>query len=186
MTVFNVLARGFVSLYCEVCGREIVGRPGRALVEGATMVVCNQCAGLGTALPGFPDRPRPRALATPRSTAPAPRLPLQRLSREVEESELLEEIPKIVKQAREKLGISQQDLAIKAKEKLTMIQKIETGKISPTMRLAIELEHILHVRLMAPRKEVEIPNPPIRQTGDTGATLGDVALVRHKENSRGG
>jgi len=173
-------------LYCEVCGREIVGRPARALVEGATMVVCNQCAGLGTALPSLPDRPRPRAPGMSRSRTPAPRLPLEKLPREVEESELLEEFPKIVKQAREKLGISQQELAIKAKEKLTVIQKIEIGKISPTMRLAIVLEHILHITLMAPRKDVEIPNPPVRQTGDTGATLGDIALVRHKENHRAG
>ena len=170
------------ALFCEVCGQEIVGRPARSLVEGATLVVCGNCAGLGTALPGFPDRPRPRTPAMPRVLSVKP--PINRLPKAVEDSELLEEYPRIIKQAREKQGISQQDLAFKAKEKLTMIQKIELGKMLPTMRLTMELEHILRVKLLVPKEEVELPTPPVRQSGDTGPTLGDVALVRHKENSR--
>ncbi len=117
-------------------------------------------------------------------TAVSVRPPIERLPKAVEESELLEEYPRIVKQAREKLGISQQDLAFKAKEKLTVIQKIELGKMLPTMRLSMELEHVLRVKLLAPKGEVELPNPPIRQSGDAGPTLGDVAVVRHRENSR--
>lgn len=169
-------------MYCEICGREIIGKPARALVEGATLVVCKQCSGLGTSLPGFPDRPRPRAPILPRTVSARP--PIEKLPKSVQDSELIEEYPRLVKQAREALGISQQDLAFKAKEKLTVIQKIELGKMLPTMRLAMELEHILRVKLLAPREEVEIPNPPLRQSGDTGPTLGDVAVVRHKESSR--
>jgi len=109
-----------------------------------------------------------------------------RLPRTIDESELLDGFPRIIKQAREKLGMSQQQLAFKAKETVTMIQKIELGKMQPPMRLAVELEHILRVKLVAPKEEVEIPTPPIKQTGDDGPTLGDVAIVRHKENSRAG
>ncbi len=145
-------------------------------------MVCGNCAGLGTALPGFPDRPRPRTPAMPKAVSVKP--PINRLPKAVEDSELLEEYPRIIKQAREKQGISQQDLAFKAKEKLTMIQKIELGKMLPTMRLTMELEHILRVKLLVPKEEVELPTPPVRQSGDAGPTLGDVALVRHRENSR--
>jgi len=70
-----------------------------------------------------------------------------------------------VKDAREKLGLSQTDLAFKAKEKLTVIQKIELGKILPTMRLTKELEHILRVKLLAPRAELEVSTVPVRQAG---------------------
>jgi len=111
---------------------------------------------------------------------------VDRLPRTIDESELLDGFPRIIKQAREKLGMSQQQLAFKAKETVTMIQKIELGKMQPPMRLAVELEHILRVKLVAPKEEVEIPTPPIKQTGDDGPTLGDVAIVRHKENSRAG
>ena len=169
-------------MFCEICGSEIVGRPGRALVEGATLVVCSDCAGLGTSLPGFPERPRTRSPMMPR-IVPS-RTTAARLPRTIDESELLDDYPRIIKQAREKIGLSQQQLAFKAKETVTMIQKIELGKMQPPMRLAVELEHILRVRLVASKEEVEIPTPPIRQTGDDGPTLGDVAIVRHKESPR--
>ncbi len=171
-------------MFCEICGSEIAGKPGRALVEGATLVVCSDCAGLGTSLPGFPERPRARSPMMPRVVPSSTNR--DRLPRTIDESELLDGFPRIIKQAREKLGMSQQQLAFKAKETVTMIQKIELGKMQPPMRLAVELEHILRVKLVAPKEEVEIPTPPIKQTGDDGPTLGDVAIVRHKENSRPG
>ncbi len=87
----------------------------------------------------------------------------------------------MVKDAREKLHLSQRDLAFKAKEKLTVIQKIELGKILPTMRLTKELEHILRIKLLAPRDELEVSTVPLRQAGPRELTLGDIAIVRHKE-----
>ena len=165
-------------MFCEICGREIVGKPARALVEGATLVVCKHCAGLGKELPGFPDRPRPRRPAI--GASPSFRPPIESLPKAVEESDLVDEYPRIIKQAREKLGLSQQDLAFKAKEKLTLIQKIELGKMLPTMRLTKELEHILRVKLLVPKEEVEVPATSLHSAGSSGVTLGDVALVRHK------
>jgi len=108
--------------------------------------------------------------------------PIEKLPKVVEESDLIEEYSRVIKEGREKLGISQQDLAFKAKEKLTLIQKIEIGKMSPTMRLSKELEHILRVRLLVPREELDLPSPPRRGAPSPGATLGDVALVKHKED----
>lgn len=167
-------------MFCEICGREIVGKPGRSLVEGARLIVCQQCSSLGTKLPSFPDRPAPhRPLVAPSHT----HAPIEKLPKAVEESDLIEEYPEAIKEARTKLGLSQQDLAFKAKEKVTVIQKIEIGKMLPTMRLAKELEHILRVRLIVPRDELDIPAAPRRQAPSPGVTLGDVALVRHKEES---
>jgi len=109
------------------------------------------------------------------------RTPLESLPKAVEDSDLVEDYSHIVKGARERLGLSQTDLAFKAKEKLTVIQKIELGKIMPTMRLTKELEHILRVKLLAPREELEVSTVPVRQAGPRELTLGDIALIRHKE-----
>jgi putative transcription factor len=165
-------------LFCEICGHEIVGKPGRSLVEGATLIVCQQCSSIGTRLPGFPDRPRRPIVPTSRTHARIERLP-----KAVEESDLIEEYSRVIKEGREKLGITQQDLAFKAKEKLTVIQKIEIGKMSPTMRLSKELEHILRIRLLIPREELDIPPPPRRASPAPMVTLGDVALVKHREEA---
>ena len=165
-------------MFCEICGREIVGKPARSLVEGARLIVCQQCSSLGTRLPSFPDRPA-RPVIPPTHT----HAPIEKLPKAVEESDLIEDYPTTVKKARAKLGLSQKDLAFKAKEKVTVIQKIEIGKMLPTMRLAKELEHILRIRLLVPRDELEVPAPPRRPSPLPGVTLGDVALVRHKGES---
>lgn len=167
-------------MFCEICGREIVGKPARSLVEGARLIVCQQCSSLGTSLPSFPDRKlAPRTLVSPTHT----HAPIEKLPKAVEESDLIEEYPDTIKEARAKLGLTQQDLAFKAKEKVTVIQKIEIGKMLPTMRLAKELEHILRVRLLVPRDELDLPAPPRRPMPSPGVTLGDIALVRRKEDS---
>ncbi len=169
-------------MFCEVCGREIVGKPARSIVEGATLVVCKQCASLGTELPGFPDRPRPTKIA-PSATGPVRRSvrpPIESLPKSVEESDLVDDYPRVIKEAREKLGLSRQDLGFKAKEKMTVIQKIELGKMLPTMRLTRELEHLLRVKLLVPKEEIEVPTPSPSLTGSQNATLGDVVLVRQK------
>ncbi len=156
-----------------------MGKPARSLVEGATLIVCQQCSSLGQELPGFPERkPRTAKLGSfPSHT----RTPLESLPKAVEDSDLVEDYSLVVKEAREKLGMSQTDLAFKAKEKVTVIQKIELGKMMPTMRLTKELEHILRVKLLAPRGELETTTVPVRQTGPRELTLGDIALVRHRE-----
>ena len=110
------------------------------------------------------------------------RTPIESLPKAVEDSDLVEDYSHIVKDAREKLGLSQTDLAFKAKEKLTVIQKIELGKIVPTMRLTMELEHILRIKLLAPRAELEVSTVPVRQAGPRELTLGDIAMVRHRES----
>jgi putative transcription factor len=165
-------------MFCEICGHEIVGRPARSLVEGATLIVCQQCSGLGTQLPGFPtNHPGP-----PRPVPSHTRTPIQKLPKIIEESDLVEEYPNIIKEGRAKLGLSQQDLAFKAKEKVTVIQKIEIGKMIPTVRLAKELEHILHVKLLVPAEDVELPAPKMTtHSPSSSMTVGDIALVRNKQ-----
>ncbi|TMI37905.1 TIGR00270 family protein [Candidatus Bathyarchaeota archaeon] len=162
-------------MFCEVCGREIVGRPSRSLVEGVTMIVCKHCAGLGTELPSPPARPASKAGFSPRAKPPVGRLP-----REYLESDLVEDYSRVIKEAREKVKLSQQDLAMKAKAKLSMIQKIEIGKMEPPIPLSRELEHILHVKLLVPREEIEVPIASLNQEVQ-GVSIGDVAVVKEAD-----
>ncbi len=167
------LARSLqIALFCEVCGREIVGRPSRSLVEGVTMIVCKHCAGLGTELPNpVPAQPASRPVFTAKPKPKGERLP-----REHVESDLVENYSRVIKEAREKVHLSQQDLAMKAKEKLSVIQKIEIGKMEPPIPLTRELEHILHVRLLVPREEIEVPMASLKED-IRGVSVGDVAVV---------
>jgi putative transcription factor len=99
------------------------------------------------------------------------------LPREVEELEITEEFPKLIKKAREKNRMSQQDLAEAVKERLTIIQKIELGKMAPNLRLTHAIEHVLRIKLLLPRKEPEIP---VDKMDQSELTLGDVIQYKKK------
>jgi putative transcription factor len=130
-------------------------------------------------LPGFQNN----RIGPPRRVASHTNAPIERLPKIIEESDVTDEYANVIKEARSKLGLSQQDLAFKAKEKVTVIQKIEIGKMLPTVRLAKELEHILHVRLLVPAEEVlPVPkNMMVKRPPSSNVTLGDIALVKNKE-----
>jgi putative transcription factor len=172
-------------LNCDICGRQIHGRPNRVVVEGAIMMACESCATLGTPYQeprGAPAVPS-IAVARPRSVIvshPIPPLPTDtRAPREVQEQDIADNYPQIIQKARRKHTLSQEDLAMKVKERLSIIQKIELGKMMPDMRLAKTLEHVLRVKLLVPRTELPAPKPTM--TARKEITLADVAKIRKKE-----
>jgi putative transcription factor len=135
------------------------------------------------------QEPKPVPLGTPipvaRSTpvvAPRPtarKLADSRAPREVRELDLADNYPQIVQKARRKQELSQEDLAMKVKERLSVIQKIELGKMAPDMRLAKALEHVLRVKLLVLTSEPPVPKPTPAATKEV--TLADVARIRKKE-----
>jgi len=108
----------------------------------------------------------------------APKLADRRALREVQELDIADNYPQIMQKARRKLGLSQEDLAMKVKERLSVIQKIELGKIGPDMRLAKALEHVLRVKLLVLTSEPPVPKPAPGATKEV--TLADVAKIRKK------
>ena len=95
----------------------------------------------------------------------------------MDQFDLVDDIAQRVRKNRAKLGLSQEDLAKRVKEKLSVIQKIETGKITPDIRLCRELEHELKVKLLVPHTEIEdVPkgSPP------SEVTLGDIIKIKDK------
>lgn len=162
---------------CDVCGEEIRGRPQRVIIEGAIVVACPQCARLGKI---YVEPPRLR-LPRPASVVRRPARSSRPASREtIEELEVVEDYSARIRKAREKIGLTQEDLATRVKEKLSIIQKIESSKMTPDMKLCRELEHSLRIELLAPR--VEIPaSVPATSTPNVPLTLGDIIKVKRKD-----
>jgi putative transcription factor len=162
------------ALNCDVCGEPILGPPMKVIIEGAKVVVCHRCAKLGKpyvepAPRRIPERP-PAPRRTPRPTRTVTR-------QEFDEFEVTEDYSTKIREAREKMGLTQQDLAIRVKEKLSIIQKIESGKMVPDMKLCRELEHFLRIGLLTPKVEV----PPLTDTaGAPSPTLGDIVRLKQK------
>jgi putative transcription factor len=99
--------------------------------------------------------------------------------------ELAEDFSAKIKQAREKLGLSHEDLGRKLNEKVSVLRKIETGKMTPNDVLTKKLEHELKIKLLVPVSEesvhqTKIPKPKVREL-----TLGDMIQFDKKDKEKG-
>ena len=121
--------------------------PNKVEIDGAIMVVCSGCSRLGRAVGGAIVREaHPRPIQTgfrPVQTVP------------VAEYEIDPDYNVKIRQAREKMGLSQEDLGRMLNEKLSVIRMVESKKLKPDAVLTRKLTHHLKVTLMIPLSELE-------------------------------
>ena len=163
---------------CEVCGRKILGEPLKAKIEGAKMIVCGQCAKFGTVYL------EPTQLSTPRKGKTIPHLvpkvsPKKPPPKIIETLELIKDFSPKIRQAREKLGLSHEDLGRKISEKVSVLRKIETGKMTPNHQLAEKLEHTLRIKLLVPPSEPKIPPSSLLRPPEI--TLGKIVHLKKRK-----
>lgn len=148
---------------CEICGKKIIGKPMKTKIESSTMLTCNACAKFGK-VQREPPKPRKHR-------------PVRRKPRFEEPShEILEDYNVIIREAREKNGWSREDLAEKIYEKASVINRLESGKMVPDIKLARKLERILNIKLMEKLENV-IPDD-VGPSARRGATIGDIARIK--------
>ncbi|MCK9152123.1 multiprotein bridging factor aMBF1 [Methanobacterium alcaliphilum] len=150
---------------CEICGKKIMGQPIKTKIDGSVMNVCNDCSKFGK-IQRQPTRPtKPRAIQRP------PR-------REKPTYEVLEEYNNIVREAREKKGWSRENLAEKIYEKVSVINRIESGRMSPDIKLARKLERILNITILEKLEDTQ--SEEFKASSLKGATIGDIARIKKK------
>jgi len=174
-------------LRCEVCGRKINGKPITAIIEGAKLTVCGTCSKHGKI---SQEEPKPKLIlqrlrpttAQPRMQIPKPQTPTVDTSQE-----LVENYHAKIRQAREKLGLSHEDLGKRINEKVSLLRKIETGKMTPDNRLATLLERTLKIKLIVPAKEEKVPQTKTSKAAGHELTLGDLIKLdkKNKEDPTG-
>jgi putative transcription factor len=128
-----------MALQCEICGNPITGNFFLTQIEGAIFRVCSSCAKLGS-----PVREKKDVKPALQKPKPSDRLLKEPLL------ELRFDYNKMIKQAREKLGLSQEQLGHKINEKPSVIKLLESGKLKPDDLLARKIEHALKLRLLIP------------------------------------
>jgi putative transcription factor len=182
--------KGECFLRCEVCGRKIHDEPVMAVIEGAKLTVCLECSKHGKViLHEVADFPAPQKTASApyqssSSTKSTMHLPVIMKKPPVAQvqltTELIEGYASKIRVAREKLGLSHEDLGKKINEKASLLRHIETGKVAPNNQLASKLEHALRIQLMVPVAD-EKSNAQVYKATNEEMTLGD--LVEFKEKS---
>jgi putative transcription factor len=165
-------------LQCEVCGRQIFGTPIRAIIEGAKLSVCSECSKLGSGY--WEPTPQRRAKKSLKRRQPTVSFSKRQQRPTVTETlELVGDLGQRVRQARRGLELSHEDLGRKIREKVSVIRKIESGKMVPDLVLAEKLEHALKITLRVPASEPEVQ--PVLSSKPRGTTLGDLIQFKVKD-----
>jgi putative transcription factor len=162
--------------FCELCGKQTDDKK-KIMVENSVFNVCISCSkrgkpiesnsnyrtiqGRNTKIIGKSPSPS-QHLSTSSSTTiatkqspssnrirPMPRnkpMPLKKINL-TDEMILDPEFPKIIRDARNKKGITHDQLGQKINEKVTLLKKVETGTIKPDEILSKKLENYLGIKL---------------------------------------
>jgi putative transcription factor len=169
------------ALKCEICGREVRAAGILIEVEGAKLTVCDRCRRFGQEVRQYPNQP----FASPShvSDKPMHRIPKRIVKPrpiqgetskiELHEYELAEDYPQRIRQARETLKVTQTELARRIGERLSIVQKLETGRMSPSDLLVEKIERTLHITLKTPVSDDLISHHYEKPASNL--TIGDIA-----------
>jgi len=157
---------------CEICGAEISGAPQRIVVDRSTLEVCKNCARFGKPEDKWSLVPKKMVPVARAFTAsrPKPRDLFKDLV------ELVPDFGRMIREAREGLGLSPEELGGRIKEKATLLKKIEREEISPEDGIRKKLEKELKIKLSDQASETRVKSGNVGR----GLTLGDIASIKRK------
>ena len=137
---------------CELCGLKSAAL--NADIEGTMMNVCRDCSRFGTVQKSV------RIVVKP-----------DKLQAEEPILILVSEFGSIVKRAREKLGLRQDEMAKRLNERESLLHQIESEHFKPNISLARKLERELKIKLLEEAQDSKQDQPKPR---NTARTFGDL------------
>lgn len=140
---------------CELCGSKRANR--KAKVEGVILNICNKCVKYGEEIPSIQFKKVKKPL------------------RKIEELEKIIKpgFHKIIRNSREKMKLTQDQLAKKLKEKASVIKRIEEGW-EPPLVLIRKIERFFDLKLIEELEEGSLNTKTKRKK----LTIGDIVEVR--------
>jgi putative transcription factor len=163
--------RGVYVMLCEMCsGPNAVFKVD---VEGSRLTVCEKCSMFGKVVCKVSGPSKKVSKSIDSSTVSSKKL--------TETVQVIKsDYALVIKQARERLGLKQQDFAKRLMEKESVLHNIESGHMKPDIALARKLEKALKVSLVE-QVEVEVPSgskDSDKKRKGEGLTIGDLITFR--------
>ena len=159
---------------CEICGKPVSAtNPTRAKIEGSVVVVCKECAKLGT-IQKTPPKPKFQKNKKEKSNVQ----PKRNYRNDEPTEELIENYNTAVRNARESKNWSREDLGRKINERVSVINRIESGKMTPDNKLTKKLEKALNITLFEDVNDVDLNQYLNNTSGER--TLGNIMKIKRK------
>ncbi len=169
---------------CPICGGVIWGRGQLTILEGAKMIVCQSCATHGKNVIQTNKSPYYKKRVSERTNPPIKKK--YEKSKKTYQSNLKDELmiiddyDKKIRKVRQKHNLTQGQFAQRIHEKESLIRRIETKKVKPTIELANKIEREFKIKLLEEPDIIEVdPNKYMKK--NLGSSLGDIAFIKKKK-----
>ncbi len=160
---------------CEICGKQVnETNPIRAKIEGSVMVVCEECSKLGK-IQKTPPKPKFQQNKKSKKNT-KPKNNYRRNDEPTEE--LIENFNSAIRKARESRNWTREDLGKKINERVSVINRIESGKMTPDIKLTKKFEDALDIKLLENVSEVDLNQYINNSSGER--TLGNIMKIKRK------
>ncbi|KKM99718.1 hypothetical protein LCGC14_1145020 [marine sediment metagenome] len=166
---------------CPICGGIIWGRGQRVLLEGTKITVCQNCAQHGIILhEPLLNRSKTHTHYSIKAR-PSKRKGIKKTL--IDDLEIVPEFAKKIKNVRNLLGLNQDQFAQKLNEKPSLLRRIETGKVEPTIKLAKKIQEVYNIILL--QKSDDSIEAKVRDSKymkkSSRTSLGDLAFIKKKK-----
>jgi putative transcription factor len=129
-----------MSIFCELCGRQVIEGKKTVLIDGTIFNVCISCSKRG--------KPYLSAGSPKRKTTIMPSSKKTNIKIQMTDDTILSpDFAKIIREARMKKGLTHEQLGSRMNEKATLLRKFETGVLKPDEIFAKKLERFLGIKL---------------------------------------
>jgi len=163
---------GEIMTSCNMCGSD-VGKMYVISLEGSDLKVCKACSLFGKVKEIVMPVMKKEKKKNVESVAKVKLKPEKEIIQMI-----IPNFSNIVKNARERKGLKQKEVAKLINEKESVIHKIESGTFKPSIKLAEKLERFFRIDLIQEHEEI---HHAIEAKGNSeGLTIGDMIKVRKK------
>lgn len=142
---------------CELCGKEAPLIT--AIVEGTQMTVCQNCGKFGKVIQKPVGHLFQKVVVSTPETAEV----------------VVSNYAQLIRQAREKSGMTMKEFAMTLNEKESIIHKLENSQFVPPINMAKKLEKLLHIKLVEIEEEEETESSG-KSSGSF--TIGDIINLK--------
>lgn len=157
---------GLIVLNCDICGAK--GVLFNVEMEGSRLVACSSCSAYGKVI----------NKVSVSNVDSEPVVSKVKVVRQEPVILVVKNYNSLIKNKRERLGLTQEELAKKLNEKESLIQQIEAKKIEPSVKVAEKLEKLLGLKLL----ETYVPQEVSVERKDSGPlTLGDLIEIKTRK-----
>jgi putative transcription factor len=149
---------------CDMCGKET--ELFLTDVEGTNLNVCGDCSKFGKVTRKINATQSIRTRRSQYGNIP-----------EEEETTMviITGFGNLIKNAREKLGLKQDDFARKINEKTSLVHNLESEHHEPSMRAAEKIEKFLNIKLI---EEVKLEKSNLEHKKSGAMTIGDMIKLK--------